>query len=118
MAVEQFRFLVVALLLARASGVALLWIARPAAEAKLPPLSSRRAAIEIAVGLMAAAWTGWHAPLLVAATLVGVRLVLGFSYRAWGGIHAQSLIWVRVAVAAAVLLIARLPASSLYSAVR
>jgi hypothetical protein len=116
--VGQYRFIIAALLLARASGVLLLWIARPAAQADLPPLSSRRAVIEIAVGLIAAAWTGGIAPLLLAATLAAVRVVLGLSYRAWGGIRAASLTWVRVAVAAAVLFIAHLPISSLYSAVR
>jgi hypothetical protein len=106
------------LLLARAAGVALLWIARPAVQANLPPLSSRRALIEIAVGLLAAAWTGWHAPLLLAVTLAAVRVAMSLSYRAWGGIRSASLTWVRVAVAVAVLAIALLPISSLYSAAR
>jgi hypothetical protein len=110
--VAPYRFLVAALMLARAAGVALLWIGRPAAQADLPPLSSRRAVLEVALGLAAAAWTGWHAPLLLAVTLATVRVVLGFSYRVWGGIRRASLVWVRAVVAIAVLLIALLQGSS------
>jgi hypothetical protein len=116
--VAAYRFLIAALLLARASGVALRWISRPAAGADLPPLSSRRAVIEISLGIASALWTGWHAPLFLAAAMAAMRVVMGFSYRSWGGIRTVSLTWVRVAVAVAVLLIALLPISSLYSGAR
>jgi hypothetical protein len=110
--VASYRFYVAALILARTAGVVLLWIARPAAEAHLPPLSTVRAGLEIAVGLAVAAWTGWHAPLLLAVTLASIRVVLGFSYRAWGGIRTASLVWVRAVVALAVFVIAVLQGSS------
>ena len=112
MDVTVIRVLVVAFLLARSAGVALLWIARPAAHANLPPLSSRRAAVEIAVGLLAAAFMGWNIFLLLAVTLAAIRIVLALSYRAWGGIRAASILWVRIVVAVAVLLIESLPGSS------
>jgi hypothetical protein len=91
----------------------LLWIARPAADAVLPELTSRRALIVLAVGVLSAAFTGWHALLLLAATLLAVRIGMGLSYQRWGGIRAASLAWVRESLAVAILLIARLPAGSL-----
>jgi len=110
--------LVVTFVLARVAGTALLWVARPAAGAKLPSLTSLRAILELAVGVIAALWTGWHAPVLLAALVVVVRASLEVSYRLWGGIQQSSLLWVRLLMAASALFIARLPGSSLYSFVR
>lgn len=100
-------WLAATLLLARAAGVVLLWIARPAAEANLPPLSSARAIVEAAIGLAAALWLGRQAPIALALTLAVVRVVLGYSYRTWGGIRVSSLWWARGLVAAAVLIACR-----------
>jgi hypothetical protein len=93
------------LILARTGGIVLLWIARPAAQVELPPLTSRRAVAEIVVGLVAAAF----APLFLVTTLAAVRVVMALSYRAWGGIRSSSLAWTRAVAASAVFLIASLP---------
>jgi hypothetical protein len=110
---HRAQFVVASLALPWAASTALLWIARPAADAVLPELTSRRALIVLAVGVLSAAFTGWHALLLLAATLLAVRIGMGLSYQRWGGIRAASLAWVRESLAVAILLIARLPAGSL-----
>lgn len=97
------------LVLARMAGVVLLWIARPAAEVELPPITSGRAVAWMVLGLVAAAF----APLLLVTTLLAVRVVLTLSYRAWGGIRRASLAWVQAGAAAAALAIVVLQGSSL-----
>lgn len=93
------------LILARAGGIVLLWISRPAAQVELPPLTSRRAVVEVAVGAVAAVFV----PIFLVTTLATVRVVMALSYRAWGGIRPSSLAWVRGVAAAAVLFIGYLP---------
>ena len=106
---------IVAFILSRVAGTLLLWIARPAANADLPPMNSRLATVELVVGIAAALWTGWHAPLLLVTTAVISRVVMVVSYNKWGGIHRMSYHAVRVLVLLAALFIASLPESSLYS---
>ncbi len=109
---------IVAFILSRAAGTALLWIARPAANAILPPVTSTLALVELIIGFIAALWTGWHAPLLLVMAAVTVRIVMAISYRVWGGIRIMSLLTVRIVVAVAGIVIARLPESFLYSGAR
>jgi hypothetical protein len=104
----------VAFVLSRVAGTVLLWIARPAANADLPTMNSRLAAVELVVGIAAALWTGWHAPLLLVTTAVIVRVGMVLSYSKWGGIHRVSYHAVRLLVLLAALFIASLPESSLY----
>jgi hypothetical protein len=106
---------IVAFVVSRVAGTTLLWIARPAANADLPPVSSRQATLELAIGIAAAIWTGWNAPPVLVAAAVIVRLVMAFSYRKWGGIHRASYHTARIAVLLTTLFIASLPESSLYS---
>jgi hypothetical protein len=108
----------VAFILSRASGTALLWIARPAANAILPPVTTTLAIVELVIGFVAALWTGWHAPLLLVLAAATVRIVMAVSYRVWGGIRIVSLLTVRIVVAVAGIVIARLPESSLYFGAR
>jgi hypothetical protein len=102
---------VASLAVARAAGTALLWIARPAANANLPAMTSRQAVLELAVGIAAALWIENNALLLIAVTALIVRAVLGFSYSSWGGIHRASLLWVRLLSAVTAVAIAVLPES-------
>ena len=92
----------------------LLWIARPAANAELPQIGSRQAVVELVIGLAVAMWTARHAPLLVAALALIVRLAIGVSYSKWGGIQRISYHATRIIALLAALFIASLPESSLY----
>ena len=109
---------IVAFVLSRVAGTTLLWIARPAANAELPQISSRQAAVELILGLAAALWTGWHAPLVLVTAAVIVRAAMVISYRKWGGIHRSGYHGVRILVLLTALFIASLPESSLYSSGR
>ncbi len=104
----------VALFVANAAGTTLLWISRPAANANLPFVSSRRAILEIALGVTAALWASWHAPLILVTSAVIARAVMAISYNRWGGIYPAGVHVVRAASLIATLLIATLPESSLY----
>jgi hypothetical protein len=105
---------IVAVVVSRVAGTALLWIARPAAEAGLPMVTSRMAMVELAVGLAVALWTGWHAPLILVSVALIIRVVQAFSYGKWGGIRRASYHSVRVLSLLVALFIASLPESSLY----
>jgi hypothetical protein len=107
---------IVAFVLSRVAGTMLLWIARPAANADLPSINSRQAAIELVVGIAAALWTGWRAPVVLVVAAVLVRVAMVVSYSKWGGIHRASYHAVRVLVLLSTLFIASLPESFLYSA--
>ena len=98
----------------RAAMAVLAWIARPAASGSSVDMSSTEAIFSIALGVLSAFLTGWPALLLMAALLLIVRLALGWSYQSMGGINRNSLGWVRQTLEVLVLLIVRLPISSLY----
>lgn len=104
--------IVAAMATAWVGGTVLLWIARPAADAKLPDLTSWRALIELAVGAIAAAAMGTRGLLLLATVFVVVRGAKRYSYEAWGGIRPASVLWTRVLLACVSLLIALLPEPS------
>jgi hypothetical protein len=78
--------------LSRVASAGLLWMARPAANAELPRISSLGAAGAIATGLLIAWLAGWV--LAVVAILVA-RAVLILAYRSSGGIGRESLGWAR-----------------------
>ena len=55
---HRWEFVIASLAVARMGGTVLLWIARPAAEARLPELTSAQALMEIALASVAAGFTG------------------------------------------------------------
>ncbi|MFM2125437.1 MAG: hypothetical protein RL328_1888 [Acidobacteriota bacterium] len=109
---HRWVFVIASLAVARMGGTVLLWIARPAAEARLPKLTSAQALVEIAIASTAAGLTGFHSLILLAALIVIVRGGMRYSYQAWGGIRRESLVWTRWALAVATLVIAHLPEPS------
>lgn len=104
--------------LPRAAMAVLVWIARPAVNFASQDIKSAGVIIAIAVGMLTAFLAGWPAILLLAASLLVVRVVLGWSYQRLGGINRSSLGWVRQVLEVVILAIAHLPISFLYSAAR
>lgn len=95
----------VAQTLPRAAAAALAWIARPAANAKLPNVTSVGAVLAILVGLVPALLTGVNGLFLIVAALLIIRIVQAFSYRQYEGITASSMGWTRQLLEIAVLAI-------------
>ncbi len=95
----------VAQTLPRAASAGLAWIARPAANAELPRVTSAGAIVAILIGLVPALLAGRHSVLLIVAALLVVRIVLAFSYRYQEGITNSSLGWTRQLLEIAVLII-------------
>lgn len=110
--------LIASQVLPRAAMAVLAWIARPAADGAPANINSTKAVLAIALGMLSAFLTGWPALLLMAASLLTVRVALGWSYQSLGGINRDSLGWVRQTLEVLVLLIVRLPIASLYFGVR
>lgn len=95
----------VAQTLPRAASAGLAWIARPAANAKLPNVTSAGAILAIIIGVIPALLTGVNGLILIVAAALVVRIVQAFSYRQYEGITASSLGWTRQLVEFAVLAI-------------
>lgn len=98
---------VVAQTLPRAAMAVLGWIGRPAADAKLPHVSTPGAIVAIVIALVPAAALGLYGAIAMAAAAVAIRIVLDFSYRYQQGISRSSMGWTRQLLEIVVLAIAR-----------
>jgi hypothetical protein len=95
----------VAQTLPRAAAAGLAWIARPAAKAELPNVTSAGAILALVIGLVPAVLAGSHSLLLIVAVALIIRIVQAFSYRQYEGITSSSMGWTRQLAEIAVLAI-------------